>query len=573
MIGHRFKLRTVRYGVTIVLFLLGSWAVPARVLALGWDNAGEMAANRYTHTATLLSDGKVLVAGGSTGINENPFYSSAELYDPATGTWSATGSMGTARQAHTATLLPDGTVLIAGGAIDITGTGSLSSAESYDPATGTWTATGSMGTTRSWHTATLLPNGKVLIAGGTGNTGVLSSAELYDPATGLWSATGSMGTARHFPFATLLPNGKVLVAGGGTTVDGSVTLSSSEIYDPDTGLWTTTGPMNTARQGATLTLLPDGKVLTAGGWGGAASLSLSSAELYDPATGSWTPTGSMGAVRYRTTATLLANGKVLVAGGETGAGVTYVDSAESYDPSTEIWSATVSMSAARATHTATRLPNNKVLVAGGTSGSGIQVSAELFDPSPTVISTDPSNGATGISINAPITVTFSQPMDAATIVPAAFILTGGGNSVTCTASYGDGKATFTPTSALANNTTYTATVSTTVNDAAGSPMAGDYTWSFTTEPAKPGWEYKNGLEFVFSCAAVSPGGKGCGIGGVANILILFLPAIVLLFRMFRTDEGRRGRREPPSRAFRRDTASEGTSFRESARGGGCRWRG
>jgi hypothetical protein len=522
MIGRRFKLRTVRYGAAIVLFLLGPGAFPAHVLAMGWDNAGEMVADRYTHTATLLPDGKVLVAGGSTGINENPFYSSAELYDPATGTWSATGSMGTARQAHTATLLPNGTILIAGGATDITDTGSLSSSETYDPSTGTWTATGSMGTTRSWHTATLLPNGKVLIAGGSGNTGVLSSAELYDPDTGLWSATGSMGTAR---------------------------------------------------QGATLTLLPDGKVLTAGGWGGAASLSLSSAELYDPDSGLWTPTGSMGAVRYRTSATPLGNGKVLVAGGETGVGVTYVDSAELYDPSTETWSATVSMSTARATHTATQLPDNKVLVAGGTGGSGIQVSAELFDPSPTVISTDPSNGATGISINTPITVTFSQPMDAATIVPAAFVLTGGGNSVTCTASYGNGKATFTPTSALANNTTYTATLSTTVNDAAGIPMAGDYIWSFTTESAKPGWEYKNGLDFVFSCASVSPNMKGYPIGGVANLLILFLPAIVLLFRMFRTDEGRRGRRERPSRAFRRGTASEGTSFRESARRAGCRWRG
>jgi hypothetical protein len=557
MIGRRFKLRTVRYGAAIVLFLLGPGAFPAHVLAMGWDNAGEMVADRYTHTATLLPDGKVLVAGGSTGINENPFYSSAELYDPATGTWSATGSMGTARQAHTATLLPNGTILIAGGATDITDTGSLSSSETYDPSTGTWTATGSMGTTRSWHTATLLPNGKVLIAGGSGNTGVLSSAELYDPDTGLWSATGSMGTARHFPFATLLPSGKVLVAGGGTTVEGSVTLSSSETYDPDTGLWSATGSMGTARQGATLTLLPDGKVLTAGGWGGAASLSLSSAELYDPDSGLWTPTGSMGAVRYRTSATPLGN----------------VDSAELYDPSTETWSATVSMSTARATHTATQLPDNKVLVAGGTGGSGIQVSAELFDPSPTVISTDPSNGATGISINTPITVTFSQPMDAATIVPAAFVLTGGGNSVTCTASYGNGKATFTPTSALANNTTYTATLSTTVNDAAGIPMAGDYIWSFTTESAKPGWEYKNGLDFVFSCASVSPNMKGYPIGGVANLLILFLPAIVLLFRMFRTDEGRRGRRERPSRAFRRGTASEGTSFRESARRAGCRWRG
>ena len=153
----------------------------------------------------MLPNRQVLVTGGC-GLSS---LASAELYDPATGVWTTTGSMATARWQHTATLLRNGRVLVAGGG-DGHGN-SFSSAELYDPATGVWTATGSMATARGGHTATLLPDGRVLVAGGFN---FLSSAELYDPATGMWTATGSMATGRSFPTATLLPNGQVLVAGG-----------------------------------------------------------------------------------------------------------------------------------------------------------------------------------------------------------------------------------------------------------------------------------------------------------------------------------------------------------------------
>src|SRR5438477_350710 len=159
------------------------------------------------------------------------------------GTWTPTGSLATARYGHTATLLPNGKVLVAGGG-DSFGQ-EVASAELYDPATGLWTATGSMATARFQHTATLLPNGQVLVAGGfNDNIGPLASAELYDPATGLWTATGSMATARFSPTATLLPNGQVLVAGGGNY---SGVVASAELYDPVSGLWTVTGSMATAR--------------------------------------------------------------------------------------------------------------------------------------------------------------------------------------------------------------------------------------------------------------------------------------------------------------------------------------
>jgi len=226
---------------------------------------------------TLLPNGKVLVAGGINRVA----LASAELYDSASGTWAATGSLNIARHFHTATLLPNGKVLVAGGA-DVRGN-PLASAELYDPASGAWTTTGSLNTGRFLHTETLLPNGKVLVAGGENSTPPFStSAELYDPASGTWTTTGSLNTARAYgDTATLLPNGKVLVAGG-TNYTGA--LASAELYDPGSGTWAATGSLVTARSSHTATLLPDGNVLVGGGFG--SSGRLASAELYHtPASG------------------------------------------------------------------------------------------------------------------------------------------------------------------------------------------------------------------------------------------------------------------------------------------------
>jgi PKD repeat protein len=364
------SLLTIISILVVPLFALPLVTSQAYADSASWTYTGSMNSAREDFGMVLLQNGKVLVAGGED--NNGNTLSSAELYDPATGTWTPTGSMNTPRwssggQPLPLTLLPNGKVLVAGGA----GNGNplfLSSAELYDPATGTWTPTGSMNTVRIEYTATLLPNGKVLVAGGGDGHSPLSSAELYDPSTGTWSYTGSMNIARGQQTATLLTNGEVLVVGGSANND-----ASAELYDPTTGTWTYTGSTNFVRLAQTATLLPDGKVLVAGGFGTGIPPT-PSAELYDPTTGTWTYTGSMITGMENQTATLLPDGKVLVA-------VDYPASstAQIYDPSNGTWSLTASMNALRRDASAVLLPNGKVMVAGGSdNNSDFWSSAELY---------------------------------------------------------------------------------------------------------------------------------------------------------------------------------------------------
>ncbi|MCX5542397.1 putative Ig domain-containing protein [Paraburkholderia sp. CNPSo 3076] len=333
-----------------------------------WLPADYMNLARYRHTASLLPDGRVLVAGGIG--SKGRLLSSAELYAPAADTWSQTGNLNQARFFHTATLLPTGRVLVAGG---IGGT-QLSSAELYDPAAGTWAPTGSMSQARDSHTATLLSTGRVLVAGGRGTTGTsLSSAELYDPVAGTWAQTGSLVQARYSATATVLADGRVLVAGG---TGSAGLLSSAELYDPATGTWSQTGNMAQARSLHTAMLLPDGKVLVAGGnIGGTAALA--TAELYDPATGTWSQTASMSQARYFFSATLLPDGRVLAAGG-VGSPV-FLSSADLYDPAAGTWSRTASLGQPRNQQSATLLPDGRVLAEGGLGPGFVPLSSsELF---------------------------------------------------------------------------------------------------------------------------------------------------------------------------------------------------
>jgi hypothetical protein len=280
----------------------------------------------------LLSSGKVLAMGGVDGIgtfSHDPV--EAELYDPGTGSWTLTSSLNTGRSYHSVTLLKpvapstESRVLVVGG--DNQTTGYLDSAEIYVPATasstGTWEITGHLSTARDSHTATLLNDGRVLVVGGfTMLPGqivgtVLASAELYDPVLGAWSSAGNLAKGRYTHTATLLKDGRVLVAGG---VDAAgMDVATAEIYDPLTGIWTLTGSLGVARYNHLATLMQNGQVLVTGG-SNADTTSLSSAELYDPVLGRWSGAANLQTGRAVFSATLLSvgpnAGSVLIVGGD-----------------------------------------------------------------------------------------------------------------------------------------------------------------------------------------------------------------------------------------------------------------
>ncbi len=344
-----------------------------------WALTGPLNIPRFGHTMTLLPNGKVLTAGGSGDYHGSPPVSSlldsAEVYDPATGKWSVTGRMNDPRFGHTATLLSDGRVLVAG-----SGT-----AELYDPATAIWSRTGNPIANRWGHTATLLQNGKVLVAGGYGAASAdaaldyLGSAELYDPATATWSATGSLNDARCCHTATLLKDGRVLVARGSIDLDDGIAVTSAELYDPGAGVWTRTGIPFLEGYLHTATLLPSGKVLVVGeSFGNARAFS---AELFDPATGTWSVTGRLNQPRSGHTATLLPTGDVLVTGGAHNFfnSTPYFPDAELYNAGTATWSTAGSPNVFRTSHAATLLSDGRILVAGGwTTGGSLSSSAELY---------------------------------------------------------------------------------------------------------------------------------------------------------------------------------------------------
>jgi Kelch motif/Galactose oxidase, central domain len=353
--------------VLMVCFLASATNVHAQS---GWSATGSLATGRHFHTAVLLSNGKVLVVGG---IGPNAYFATAtaELYDPATGQWSATGNMSRPRESHVAVRLTNGKVLVAGGFSGAVYGDPQTSAEIYDPESGTWSAAGSLSVARgASHSATLLADGRVLVTGGF-------EAELYDPATDVWSPAGTMNSPRVLHTATLLPDGRVLVVGGTNLIP----LRSAELYDPYTRSWTPTGDLSIPRVVHTANLLHNGKVLIAGGGRSDYPFDhgngVDNAELYDPATGQWSATGSLTAPRVAHTTTLLPDGRVLAAGGfNDGRDNT---SAEVYDPATGSWSVADSMISSRSFHTATLLTNGKVLVAGGSSPSGSLNNAESYD--------------------------------------------------------------------------------------------------------------------------------------------------------------------------------------------------
>lgn len=336
--SHQFARILVLVSIA-TLGLVTITAIPA--LAASFNKTGSMNAARQDHTATLLPNGEVLVTGGDNYTDG--FLASAELYNPATGTWTFTGSMSVPRNQHSAVLLQNGQVLVAGG---YNNGPILASAELYNPATGTWTPTGSMTTARASFGMILLPNGQVLAAGG----GQLTSAELYNPATGTWTATGNMINGGNT--LVLLLNGEV--------------FDFNELYNPSSGTWTATAhdPIGAF---APVVLLPNGDVFFGG--------DIQGNSIYHPSTDQWTnfapPPCTTQKQNCEGGGALLNTGKVLVAGITQVPGQPYPKDetngiATLLDPSTLTWTTSGgNMKVSRVGETVTVLLNGQVLFAGG----------------------------------------------------------------------------------------------------------------------------------------------------------------------------------------------------------------
>lgn len=339
--------------------------------APSWSVTNSLSIARASHVSVRLKSGKVLVIGGlritdpmASVPPPNEVVKRAEVYDPRSGRWSSAGEPAVLRgDSHAAVRLRSGEVLVVGGSgshgeIDE----SSAKAEIYDPHRGTWSLVGPMTEPRLAMSATLLPSGKVLIAGGYFQKGDefrrLKTAELYDPKTQRFSKTGDLMVARDITVATRLFDGRVLVAGAGDpeTTDGS----SAEIYNPDTGVWSSTAPLHVARNYHHAVLLRSGKVLVMGGFSKlAAELST---EVFDPKKASWSIQGPLLSGRGLFGAARLRSGKVLIGGD---AFQTNKISTEIFDPNSGTWAEAAQMKTSRGDHTFVLLPQGKVLAAGG----------------------------------------------------------------------------------------------------------------------------------------------------------------------------------------------------------------
>jgi len=322
---------------------------------------GNLTTRRSWHTATLLPNGRVFIAGGLSSNPQSTLADQAEQFNPATGTFQPDGRF--SGVLNSATVLANGDVLIAGGAIDWSTRTSTNSAFLLKSGSGILQPTGNMIAARYGHTATLLQDGRVLITGGA-TPSVTATAELYDPVSGTFAPAGNMSASRVFHTATLLASGKVLVTGW---------WRSAELYDPATNSFNETGSMAADRFSYTATLLPDGKVLIAGGETDYDVVYAGATQIYDPGTSQFTPAGEMLTPRWGHTATLLPNGTVLFAGGDVDASDIPTAGTEIFRPDTSSFTRGPTMSHGRVLHTATLLPDGSVLVVGGAADNSAEI--------------------------------------------------------------------------------------------------------------------------------------------------------------------------------------------------------
>lgn len=373
-------------------YILEGDAVCRPAPANAWMHASALKAGRENHTALLLHDGTVLVVGGE---GEQPL-AEAEIYDPASDTWSPAGSLATPRTGHTATVLADGRVLVVGGfpTRHEDCCLALAAAEIFDPATRTWTHAGELNDRRAAHSATLLHDGRVLIAGGYGfSDDPMASAELFDPTTITFQRTGRLVASRYGHSATLLQNGMVLVARGSNDADLITTLRSAELYDPATGRWMLTGRLAKGSVYHTATAMPEGTVIVTGGYGGGMGRgpTFAISERYVPSTGTWEVLPDMHVARYAHSSVAIGDGRLLVTGGVALLGTmprvytVEFDDVEELDVASMRWTERDNLTTPRRGHTATILGDGRVFVVGGRfydplRGSRFSPSAAWYRP-------------------------------------------------------------------------------------------------------------------------------------------------------------------------------------------------
>jgi hypothetical protein len=341
----------------------------------------------FNHAALVTPGSDVMITGGRTCEFDpyNDCLRTNKVFTASDGSgafisqnyndWPNTGKLTHKRAFHTSTLLPNGRILTCGGS---DGTATLDSCEIFDFASMVWSEAGRMNSPRSRHTATLLPNGRVLAAGGTvsSSTHTITTAEIYYPDTDRWIPVNSMTYPRANHAAVLMPDGNVLMAGGDTINGYSAT---SELFITTSTVWVTVGSMAAGRAQHAATLLKDGNVMVTGGINGAGPLK--SMEIYDGALRTWSEPGyDMQVRRYGHTANLLIDGRVMVTGGSDGTGAL---------PQAEIlignaWQRTTQLSGndmlvARANHRSTLLPNGKLLLTGGERPGEAHYIAEGYD--------------------------------------------------------------------------------------------------------------------------------------------------------------------------------------------------
>ena len=365
-------------------------AVPSPSLVYGegnWATADPLPRAVWASTSTVLRDGRILVVGGAAGISSRDAVATADVFDPATGHWTRVTDMLQRRAYAMAVTLADGSVLVAGGARD---SQPLDTAERYYPDAGTWVAAGRLNLPRTQGSLTLLPDGRAMVTGGgieggPGYSGT-ASTEIFNPKTGRWTIAAPMAVARVRHTATLLNDGELLVAGGATTyhlANGKVT-AQAEIYNPKSNAWRAAASMSRPRYVHGAVLLADGRVLVAGGWYSESDLDPAheTADIYDPATDRWTPTGSMINARAEYGIVRLPDGRVLAAGG---IDLNYkaLGAAELFDPSTGVWTATGSLKTARMWPITDVLPDGRVLIGSGGLDAGankVTATCEIYTP-------------------------------------------------------------------------------------------------------------------------------------------------------------------------------------------------